>query len=74
MNTINDVDNLDIKSDEIWDLIDALESESDIKDELEIRKKAWSPLTLKYKWGALAKYACLVSSASDGAVCIPNIS
>ena len=43
-------------------------------DELEIRKKAWSPLTLKYKWGALAKYSYLVSSASDGAVCVPNVS
>ena len=41
-------------------------------DELEIRKKAWSPLTLKYKWGALAKYSSLVGSASQGAICVPK--
>ena len=40
--------------------------------ELSKRKKAWKPRESKYKWGALAKYASLVGSASEGAVCFPR--
>lgn len=40
-------------------------------DELEKRRMEWKPKEPKYKWGALAKYASLVSSASDGAICAP---
>ena len=39
--------------------------------ELEERRMAWKPKEPKYKWGALAKYASLVSSASEGAICAP---
>jgi dihydroxy-acid dehydratase len=38
-------------------------------DELEARKVGWAPLPPKYTKGVLAKYAKLVSSAADGAVC-----
>ena len=38
-------------------------------DELEARKVGWEPLPPKYTTGVLAKYAKLVSSAADGAVC-----
>jgi dihydroxy-acid dehydratase len=38
-------------------------------DELEARKIGWEPLPPKYTKGVLAKYAKLVSSAADGAVC-----
>jgi dihydroxy-acid dehydratase len=38
-------------------------------DELEVRKVGWAPLPPKYTKGVLAKYAKLVSSAADGAVC-----
>lgn len=38
-------------------------------DELEARKVGWEPLPPKYTKGVLAKYAKLVSSAADGAVC-----
>jgi dihydroxy-acid dehydratase len=37
-------------------------------EELEERRKGWSPRETSYRWGALAKYARLVSSASEGAV------
>ncbi|MGA8987458.1 dihydroxy-acid dehydratase [Aeromicrobium sp.] len=37
--------------------------------ELEARKVGWEPLPPKYTKGVLAKYAKLVSSAADGAVC-----
>ena len=40
--------------------------------DLRERKKAWIPPEPKYKWGALAKYAGLVSSAAEGAICIPS--
>ena len=41
----------------------------DVSDsELIERKKGWSPKKIAYTWGALAKYAKLVSSASEGAV------
>jgi dihydroxy-acid dehydratase len=38
-------------------------------DELEARKVGWAPLPPRYTKGVLAKYAKLVSSAADGAVC-----
>jgi dihydroxy-acid dehydratase len=38
-------------------------------DELARRRAAWSPPPARYTWGALAKYARLVSSAAEGAVC-----
>ena len=38
-------------------------------DELAARKVGWEPLPPKYTKGVLAKYAKLVSSAADGAVC-----
>jgi dihydroxy-acid dehydratase len=38
-------------------------------DELKRRQDAWKPPAPKYTSGALAKYARLVSSASEGAVC-----
>jgi dihydroxy-acid dehydratase len=37
-------------------------------DELERRRAAWSPREPRYTGGVMAKYAALVSSASDGAV------
>jgi len=37
-------------------------------DELTARLVAWSPPAPRYESGVLAKYARLVSSASDGAV------
>jgi dihydroxy-acid dehydratase len=45
-----------------------LEVEID-EDELAARKVGWEPLPPKYTKGVLAKYAKLVSSAADGAVC-----
>ena len=39
-------------------------------EEIEKRTKNWILPESKYKWGVLAKYAKLVSSASEGAVCI----
>jgi dihydroxy-acid dehydratase len=36
--------------------------------ELERRRAAWMPPAPRYRTGALAKYAALVSSASQGAV------
>ena len=41
------------------------------RTELEDRRARWRPPEPTYKWGALAKYASLVSSASEGAVCHP---
>ncbi|MCC6545610.1 dihydroxy-acid dehydratase [Candidatus Sumerlaeota bacterium] len=37
-------------------------------EELAARKKHWEPIELRYKSGALAKYAKLVGQASDGAL------
>ena len=37
--------------------------------ELALRRQAWSAPAPRYTWGALAKYAKLVGSASYGAVC-----
>ncbi len=39
------------------------------EEELKRRQEAWKPPAPKYTSGALAKYAKLVSSASEGAVC-----
>jgi dihydroxy-acid dehydratase len=41
------------------------------KTELKNRSKKWKPIKPHYKTGALAKYASLVRSASEGAVTIP---
>jgi dihydroxy-acid dehydratase len=40
-------------------------------DELDRRREAWTPPTARYETGVLAKYAALVSSASDGAITRP---
>jgi dihydroxy-acid dehydratase len=40
-------------------------------DELKGRRDAWRAPAPRYSSGAMAKYACLVSSASDGAVTSP---
>jgi dihydroxy-acid dehydratase len=40
-------------------------------EELERRRAAWSPPEPRYTSGVLAKYAALVSSASEGAVTAP---
>ncbi|HXQ93355.1 MAG TPA: dihydroxy-acid dehydratase [Nitrososphaerales archaeon] len=40
--------------------------------ELARRKKEWKAPAPNYEWGALAKYASLVGSASEGAVCTPK--
>ncbi len=39
------------------------------EEEMRRRREAWQAPALKYASGALAKYARLVSSASEGAVC-----
>jgi dihydroxy-acid dehydratase len=39
--------------------------------ELQARLRAWTPPPPKYRAGALAKYAALVSSSALGAVCLP---
>ena len=41
------------------------------KAELKKRMKKWKPIKPHYKTGALAKYASLVQSASEGAVTLP---
>ena len=38
-------------------------------EEIKERTDKWTPKESKYKTGVLAKYAKLVSSASDGAIC-----
>jgi dihydroxy-acid dehydratase len=40
------------------------------EEELERRRQAWTPPPPKYTHGVFAKYARLVSSASEGAVCL----
>lgn len=42
--------------------------------EMALRKSKWKPPKPNYRWGALAKYASLVGSASEGAVCSPAFS
>jgi len=49
--------------------LDLIVSES----ELEQRRKAWKPKKPNYETGALAKYASLVGSASEGAITKPLI-
>jgi dihydroxy-acid dehydratase len=41
------------------------------RTEIEERKKKWKPIRPRYKRGALAKYASLVGSASEGAITRP---
>ncbi|HET7146912.1 MAG TPA: dihydroxy-acid dehydratase [Candidatus Nitrosopolaris sp.] len=41
------------------------------KTELRKRQKKWKPIKPRYVSGALAKYASLVSSASEGAITVP---
>jgi dihydroxy-acid dehydratase len=41
------------------------------KAEMKVRAKKWKPIKPHYKTGALAKYASLVQSASEGAVTLP---
>jgi dihydroxy-acid dehydratase len=41
------------------------------KSELNKRKRKWKPIKAHYTRGALAKYASLVSSASQGAITVP---
>jgi dihydroxy-acid dehydratase len=43
------------------------------RGEIQARKKKWRPKSIQYKRGALAKYAALVTSASDGAITRPQI-
>jgi dihydroxy-acid dehydratase len=38
------------------------------KEEMDTRRAGWKPLEPKYTTGVFAKYARLVSSASEGAV------
>ena len=49
-------------------MLDLMVSES----ELEQRRKAWKPRKPNYETGALAKYASLVGSASEGAITKPK--
>jgi dihydroxy-acid dehydratase len=54
--------------------IDTSKSSIDLivsKPELKKRMKRWMPIKPHYKTGALAKYASLVQSASEGAVTLP---
>jgi len=55
-------------------VIDTPKSSIDLivsKAELKKRMKKWKPIKPHYKTGALAKYASLVQSASEGAVTLP---
>jgi dihydroxy-acid dehydratase len=38
-------------------------------DEMAGRREGWTPPPLKHSWGVLAKYAKLVHSAAEGAIC-----
>lgn len=54
--------------------IDTIRSRIDLmvpQGELRKRLKKWKPISPHYKTGALAKYASLVRSASEGAVTVP---
>lgn len=54
--------------------IDTIKSSIDLmvsKAELKRRAKKWKPIKPHYKTGALAKYASLVQSASQGAITLP---
>ena len=55
--------------------IDTSTSKIDLKvskAELARRAKKWKPIKPRYKTGALAKYALLVQSASEGAITLPR--
>lgn len=55
--------------------IDTSTSRIDLKvsrAELARRAKKWKPIKPRYKTGALAKYASLVQSASEGAITLPR--
>ncbi len=55
-------------------VIDTIKSKIDLmvsKAEMKKRAKKWKPIRPHYKTGALAKYASLVQSASEGAVTLP---
>lgn len=55
--------------------IDTLTSKIDLKvskAELARRAKKWKPIKPRYRTGALAKYASLVQSASEGAITLPR--
>ena len=42
-------------------------------DELEARLTGWQEPEPRFSTGVMAKYAALVSSASEGAVTVPNL-
>jgi dihydroxy-acid dehydratase len=55
-------------------MIDMQKSRIDLivsREELRKRSKKWKPIKPHYTTGALAKYASLVGSASEGAVMLP---
>jgi dihydroxy-acid dehydratase len=55
--------------------IDTATSKIDLmvsKAEIARRAKKWKPIKPRYKTGALAKYASLVQSASEGAITVPR--
>jgi dihydroxy-acid dehydratase len=55
--------------------IDTATSKIDLmvsKAEMARRAKKWKPIKPRYKTGALAKYASLVQSASEGAITVPR--
>ena len=53
--------------------VDARDLRLDVpREELERRHADWAPPAPRYTRGVLAKYAALVSSASDGAIVVPN--
>jgi dihydroxy-acid dehydratase len=57
-------------------IIDAERGRVDVdltEKEMSQRRSNWTPLKPKYEWGVLAKYASLVGSASEGAVCLPAV-
>ncbi|AIC14672.1 dihydroxy-acid dehydratase [Nitrososphaera viennensis] len=57
-------------------VIDTATSRIDLmvsKAELARRAKKWKPIKPHYKSGALAKYASLVQSASEGAITVPKL-
>ncbi len=56
--------------------IDAVSNELNLNvsdEELEIRRSAWVAPEPRYRYGVLAKYAALVTSASEGAVTDANL-
>ncbi|MHB8566418.1 MAG: dihydroxy-acid dehydratase [Nitrososphaerales archaeon] len=63
---VHDGDQIEIDAEK--NKIDLLISEQEFKK----RKAKWKAPEPNYKWGALAKYASLVGSASEGSVCYPR--